>query len=285
MKKPKYLYIAADGPRSSVPGEYEKCQKVRNSIIDQIDWDCNVQTLFNNKNLGCGKGPAKAISWFFDNVEQGIILEDDCLPHPDFFDYCCEMLHYYQENEKIMVISGNNFQDGLIRGAASYYFTAYSNTWGWASWRRAWMNYDFYLDNFSLTEFRKVITPYFSNWNEQQMWIDKFLSMKKRGYDAWDYQFSFHIWRNSGLCINPNVNLVSNIGFGEDATHTNDQYFSALNLEVYSILPLKHCRVVERNNEADKYYYRKFLHKSILQLIWRFIKRNFLKPKFAVNCE
>ncbi|HPR32976.1 MAG TPA: hypothetical protein PLK12_12805 [Prolixibacteraceae bacterium] len=257
---------------------------MRQRILERIDWECDVKTLFREKNLGCGKGPAHAISWFFGQVEEGIILEDDCLPHPDFFDYCADMLHYYRNYKQVKVISGNNFQDGQIRGDASYYFTAYSNTWGWASWRRAWNGFDFFLENYSLSDFKKIVRSYFPTWQEQQMWIDKFLTMKKRGYDAWDYQFSFHIWKNNGLCINPNVNLISNIGFGEGATHTIDRDFSALNLGVQSILPITHVQKMERDYVADDYYYRKILYKNGLQLIWRFIKRNiFIKPKFSIQ--
>lgn len=280
-QQPKYLYVAADGPRPHIPDEKEKCEAVRD-IFKSIDWDCELKVKFNENNLGCGKAPKSAISWFFDNVEQGIILEDDCIAHQDFFPYCEEMLNYYKDQEEIMVISGDNFQDGLQRGTASYYFSAYPITWGWASWHRAWKNYDFYLDDYSLTEFKNSIKFYNFRWNQRQMWIDKFLSMKKRGYDAWDYQFSFHIWKNRGLCIIPNKNLVSNIGFGDTATHTTNDTFSALNIKTAPILPIIHTeKIVQPNLNADNYYYFKYLHKPILQLIWRTIKRIFfLKPKF-----
>jgi len=280
-QQPKFLYIAADGPRPNKVGEAEKSQQVRD-IVKQIDWECELKTLFSETNLGCAKGPAKAITWFFENVEQGIILEDDCVPHPDFFTYCEDLLSRYCNNEQIMLISGDNFQNGQKRGDFSYYFSAYSNSWGWASWRRAWANYDFYLDNYSLPDFKKAIKPYFSIWNERQVWIDKFLCMKKRGYMAWDYQFSFHVWKNQGLCILPNVNLISNIGFGSDATHKFDSDSLGINLNTQSILPLKHPVNQEINIDADHYYYQKYLHKSLIQIIWRWVRRNlFLKPKFS----
>ncbi len=280
-QKPKYLYIAADGPRKGKEGEAEKCQKVRD-VVKQIDWDCELKTLFSEENQGCAFGPKNAIEWFFKNVSEGLILEDDCVPHPDFFPYCEEMLQYYRNNENIMVISGNNFQDGIKRGEASYYFTAYSNTWGWASWSRAWENYDFYLVNYPNSEFKKIVKKYFSNWNEQQTWIDLFIRMKNRTSDTWDYQFSFHIWKKGGLCINPNVNLISNIGFGEEATHTKNTGFSALNLETKSILPIQHVKEIRRDIEADRYYYKNQMYKSVLQIIWRWFLRKFIirKAKF-----
>lgn len=277
-QKPLYLYIAADGPRPHRPDDVEKCQNVRN-LINQIDWECELKTLFSDENLGCAKGPMTAITWFFENEEQGIILEDDCIPHPDFFGYCKEMLAYYKDNESVMVISGNNFQTGIQRGDASYYFSAYSNTWGWASWRRAWVNYDFYLNNYTLKEFKTAVGHYFSSWHERQMWIDKFLCMKKQGLNAWDYQFTFHIWKNKGMCINPNTNLVTNIGVDVDATNT--QFKDAVNLDAFPILPIKHFKDLKINTDADNYFYKKYLHKSFIQLIWRFIWRTFLlKPKF-----
>ena len=278
-QKPKQLFIAADGARLNVPGEKEKIQEVRN-ITKQIDWECDLKLLYSDKNQGCAKGPKNAITWFFDHVEQGIILEDDCVPHSDFFLYCDEMLIKYRDENRVMVISGNNFQDGKKYGSNSYYFSSHSNTWGWASWRRAWKDYDFYLDQYSLSDFKTSLNNYHKTWYEKQMWIDKFLCMKKRGYAAWDYQFSFHIWKNNGLCINPNVNLVSNIGFGEDATHTSEK--SSLNIKTAPIYPIVHPKKIEAINKiADYYYYKKYLHKNIIQLAWRYVKRQFfIKKKF-----
>ncbi len=285
MQKPKHLYVAADGPRESKIGEAEKCQKVR-SLVDQIDWDCELKTLFRDENLGCAKGPATAITWFFQHVEQGIILEDDCVPHPDFFVFCDELLNYYKDNNRVMMISGDNFQDGIKRGDYSYYFSAHSNSWGWATWRRAWLNYDFYLDRYSLLDFKGAINHYFDNWCERQVWIDKFLCMKKRDYLAWDYQFQFHVWKNRGICINPNFNLISNIGFGNDATHNFNKDSVGIGIETEPILPIHHNNLIAIDKDADAYYYNKFARKNIVQLLWRWIRRQlFLKPKFSIGNE
>lgn len=280
--KPKYLYVAADGPRKNISDDFEKCMKTRD-IINQIEWNCEVKTLFHDDNLGCAKGPATAIDWFFSNVEEGIILEDDCVPHPDFFLYCQNLLEKYRENNKVMVISGDNFQNGAKRGNASYYFSAYSNTWGWASWKRAWKCFDLFLNKYSLDDFKKSLMYYFTSWNERQMWIDKFLILKKQGMDAWDYQFMFAIWKERGLCINPNENLISNVGFGKDATHTKNNKFNGLNLASSSVLPICHPEKIERNLEADSYYYKMYLHKSKIRLLWRFIRRQlFVVKKISI---
>ena len=147
--KPAKLYIAADGDRKDKVGEDLLCKDTR-SIIDLIDWECEIKTLFRPENLGCKIAVSSAIDWFFENEEQGIILEDDCLPNESFYIYCETLLNYYAFNERIMHISGNNFQDGMMRGNGSYYFSNYNHIWGWASWKRAWKAYN--VDLSFLTE-------------------------------------------------------------------------------------------------------------------------------------
>ena len=139
--KPPRLYVAADGAREGKPGESERVEQVR-QIATEVDWPCEVKTLFRDKNLGCKQAVSSAIDWFFDNEEQGIILEDDCLPHPDFFTFCETLLKRYATDERVWVITGDNFQDGQKRGDGSYYFSRYNHVWGWASWRRAWSKRD-----------------------------------------------------------------------------------------------------------------------------------------------
>jgi len=139
--KPPRLYVAADGPKKNVPGEAEKVKQVREIISNGVDWDCEVKTLFRDENLGCKYGPVEGINWFFKNEEEGIILEDDTLPSQSFFWFCQELLERYKDDTRIMVISGDNFQNGITRGTCSYYFSRYNHIWGWASWRRAWKYY------------------------------------------------------------------------------------------------------------------------------------------------
>lgn len=274
-RKPKYLYVAADGPRKNKDGEVELCLQTRD-IIKQVDWDCDVKTLFREQNLGCGKAVSSAITWFFENVEQGIILEDDCLPHPDFFNYCKELLDKYKDNEKVMLISGDNFQNGIKRGEDSYYFSAYPHIWGWATYRRVWNKYDFTLGNYSTKLFKTQLKQYFQLWTEREIWLDKFLVMKRKPIDTWDYQLSFSIWKNDGLIILPNVNLISNIGFGVNSTHTNNFNDRCANIPVHNILPLQHPKNIKRDKIADRYFYKNYLHKTFTKLIYIAIRRLFI---------
>ncbi len=213
--KPKQLFVAADGPRPDKEGEKESCEEVR-KIATAIDWDCELKTLFRDENLGCGKGPAHAINWFFEQVEQGIILEDDCLPDLSFFNFCEEQLNKFAFDENIFHISGCNIQFGLRSTRDQYYFSNIPHMWGWATWRRAWNKYDFN----SLKNFNR--------YNIDDYWIGEFESVLKGDVDAWDYQWLYTIQINKSICITPSISLVDNIGFNKNATHTKkppDWYF------------------------------------------------------------
>ena len=252
--EPKQLFFSVDGPREGMPGEDKLCEATKD-IIKQVNWKCEVKTLFNENNLGCGIAPMQAISWFFENVEEGIILEDDCIPTQSFFRYSQELLEHYRNNEKIMVISGNNFQFGQKRGEASYYFSIYPHTWGWATWRRAWKHFDFAIK--SLPEFKtnNNIQNIFKDKSIQKYWLEIFDKVYggKRG-DIWDYQWLYAVWSNNGLAIIPNVNLVSNEGFGPEATHTKkpDKKISGLKTEDIHF-PLIHPETIKPNTVADTF--------------------------------
>jgi hypothetical protein len=218
--QPKHLYIAADGPRLDKLGEAEVCKQTRELVLSMIDWPCEVKTLFRDENWGCGKGVSEAITWFFDQVEEGIILEDDCIPDPSFFTFCEVLLDRYRDNPKIMHIGGNNFQFGQIRGDGDYYYSAIPHIWGWATWKRAWDKYDFILKGYSEHECLKILKSCYQNDNVINYWTNIFNSMSKGLIDTWDYQWHYIVLKNNGISISPNVNLVQNIGFGIDATHT-----------------------------------------------------------------
>ncbi len=272
QQKPKYLYIASDGARPQKEGEVEKVRKSRD-IINQIDWDCEVKTFFREENVGPGKGVSSAVVWFFEHVEQGIILEEDCLPHIDFFPYCEELLNKYMESNTVMLIGGNNFQQEIKYGESSYYFSAYPFIWGWAGWRRTLNGYDYNLDNISFPEFKKIIEKYFSSWTERQVWIDRYILLKEHIVDTWDYQLIFNIWKNNGLAIVPKVNLVSNIGFSKDAVHCKDVNHKCANVKTSGIMPLRHPDMVEQNLEADSSYYKYHFHKSTIRILYRGVRR------------
>jgi len=218
--KPTKLFIAADGPRENKPGENQKCDQTR-AIVAKIDWECEVKTLFQEKNLGCRIGVSTAINWFFEEVEEGIILEDDCLPNASFFNYCADLLRYYENDPEVMHIGGNNFRP-RYQSSKSYYFSKYSNIWGWATWKRAWQKYSLHLEGLSDFLESETFENYCPLWFERVYWKQKFLYAQSGGVDTWDYQWLFAIWKNNGKAIAPTINMVRNLGFRPDATHTTE---------------------------------------------------------------
>jgi len=248
-QKPKKLFIAADGPRKSVKGEIALCTEVRNIVTD-IDWECELHVLFRDENLGCGIAVSSAISWFFDNIEEGIILEDDCLPNISFFSFAEQLLKVYRHEKKVMHITGNNFQLGKRRGDGSYYYSNYAHIWGWATWKRAWKLYDFDMKGF---EKFKVINKEYQNL----MPCELFESVFHNKIDTWDVQWAYTILKNKGLSIVPNISLVRNIGF-DYGTHTNSgtPYFYKM-IEHGEIESIKSpSSKIEANYIADSYTLR-----------------------------
>jgi hypothetical protein len=253
--QPKNLFVAADGPRENRPEDIERCRLAR-EIATQVDWICEVKFLFREKNLGCKYAVSSAIDWFFDNVEEGIILEDDTLPNQSFFSFCEKLLDYYRTDDRIMHIGAVNFQLGRKRGRSTYYFSCYSHVWGWATWRRAWRLYKLDVNDFNEPQLTNNIKSIFKPKIHQQCWIDAYQKLKQNDMNTWDYQWNFSIWANAGLSIIPNYNLVSNIGFGTDATHTyqNESLFS--NMEIVNLSNLIHPSNISPNQNADYYTYK-----------------------------
>ncbi len=255
-QRPKYLYIAADGPRPGMAGDEKKCRETRDIVINNIDWDCEVFTLFHDSNLGCMRGPIAAITWFFNNVKEGIIIEDDCLPNDTFFRFCSILLKKYRFDRSISIISGNNFQkEQPMNIFYDYYFSVFPSTWGWATWKRNWRNYDHTISKWEIIN-KKFLKKIFAEKAHQQFWMetfDEFANHETREKrNTWDYQFYFSSWMNKQLAIIPKANMVSNIGHGEEATHTMDSNSYFANLPIFSIsFPLKHPDKIERNLEAD----------------------------------
>lgn len=254
--KPCSLYVAADGPRPGKEGEAELCNQTRQLVKNGIDWDCELKFLFRDENLGCGLAPSSAITWFFDHEEAGIILEDDCLPSPSFFTYAAYCLEKYQHNPKIMHIGGNNFLDNSW-GEHTYFYSAYNHVWGWATWRRAWQLYNFDLLAFDKAKLYRSMNAYFPK-EISKSWVSFYKSLTEkhkedpeRRCDFWDYQWSFCIWLNQGLCVYPNVNLVSNIGFGPGATHTFDVAHKFSNLPYQKLQRISSPPHIKQNKEAD----------------------------------
>lgn len=199
--QPRQLFIVADGARNEE--ENLLCQQAR-AVTEVIDWDCEVFRNYANENLGCRKRVSSGLDWVFAQVEEAIILEDDCLPHPSFFRYCQELLDYYREDERIWCISGDNFQDGQWRGDGSYYFSNFNHCWGWASWRRAWNKYDHDLANWEKFRDRQYLNSILDSELEIKYWQNTFEQLYETGKpNTWDYPWTFTCWQNSGLTILP----------------------------------------------------------------------------------
>ncbi|WP_221056716.1 hypothetical protein [Methanoculleus chikugoensis] len=251
--KPPRLYVAADGPRADHRGEGEKVRAVRNYILSSIDWNCEVKTLFRDENLGCKRAVSSAIDWFFSHVEEGIILEDDCVPDQSFFPFCQELLERYRDDKRIMMISGDNFQFGQKCTENSYYFSRYPHIWGWASWERAWKLYDSEISTWPDFHKNGYLEDTLSEKRAVKYWESIFNSVYDGSINTWDYQWVFSCWIQGGLSITPNQNLISNIGFCQSSTHTKEgSNFS--NLPTGRIkFPLKHPKYIIRNVAADEF--------------------------------
>lgn len=248
--RPQRLLVVADGPRENVPEDVENCAATR-AVIDSVDWPCHLQTDYADRNLGCRRRVASGLDWVFSQVEEAIILEDDCLPDPSFFPYCEELLARYRDDPEVMIISGANLFQRYQPTENSYYASRYCLIWGWATWRATWQqHYD--VDIVRWPELRA------------QGWLKSFLKPLETAYwtrifdqvsdglDTWDYSLIFSCWLNSGLSLHPRHNLITNIGWNANGTHTTDPTSVLANLPRYPMdFPLRHPAKLERHAEAD----------------------------------
>jgi hypothetical protein len=248
--KPKTLLIVADGPR--FPEEAAQCERAR-EVLHRVDWDCNVLTDFSEKNLGAKLRPSSGLKWVFSQVEEAIILEDDCVPAPSFFHFCQTLLDHYRHDERVMEVGGCNFQLGQVRTDWSYYFSKYAHTWGWATWRRAWRHFDEDIPMWPSLKRGGILRQFCDDAYEERYWaaiFDEVFAGQRN--TCWDYQWQLAMWSQNGLSIVPETNLVSNVGFRRDGTHT--RYESQLaNLPTRDIWDIRHPSYVFRNRQADKY--------------------------------
>lgn len=264
--RPPKLLVVSDGPRSDRPDEALRVAAARETI-KSVDWECEVLTNFSESNLGCKKRVSSGIDWVFEQVEECIILEDDCIPHPSFFQYCEELLEKYRDDDRIMAISGDNFQFGHKRSDDSYYFSRYVHIWGWASWRRAWEKYDVTMSSWPEVNAGNWLRDIVSDPAIEQVWRNNFENVYKGNIDTWDYQWTFACWINNGLTILPQVNLISNIGFDDQATHTTSQsVFAEMAVEEMKF-PLQVPIQVVRNSEADRFTDQKMFYRPLWKRI------------------
>jgi hypothetical protein len=267
--RPTKLFVVADGPR--FPKEAGKCQAAR-SVIDRVDWDCKVVTNIADANLGCRKRIVSGLNWVFSQVDEAIVLEDDCVPHQSFFTFCARLLAHYRNDERVMEIGGGNYQFGLRRTDSSYYFSRYSNSWGWATWKRAWQHYDEELVIWPRLKETGKWSRLWDDRREMKHW-ESILDRVYRGeIDTWDYQWQFAMWCQNGLSVVPNVNLVSNIGFGPDATHTRWRWNPVAQLPTQEIGEIRHPPLIFRHQEADQYRFQRVLRGSLLRRALRKVR-------------
>ena len=244
------------------------------AIIEQVDWPCEVMKNYADSNLGCKRRVSSGLDWVFQTVEKAIILEDDCLPHPTFFRFCEEMLEKYRDDERVMHISGDNFQFGHKRGDASYYFSRYAHGWGWATWRRAWQYYDVDIKEWTTSSDKVKLLRVFSCRAERRFWRAMWDKVASRKIETWDYQWAFACLKQNALGIVPNVNLISNIGFGSDSTHTSGVSMLAYMPTAAMEFPLVHPRVFIRDVDADEHVGKLFFRMpSLIRRVAGRIKR------------
>ncbi|MDR1367298.1 MAG: glycosyltransferase family 2 protein [Candidatus Accumulibacter sp.] len=253
--KPPRLFVVADGPRSDWHGEAERCAAAR-AAVEDIDWECKVETLYSKRNLGCRERVSSGLDWVFEQTPEAIILEDDCLPHPSFFRFCAGLLAHYRGDTRIGMINGSNFQFGRTRGESSYYFSRSAHVWGWATWRRAWRFYDKTAVAWPTLRENGQLAQVFPSATDYRYWRKIFDRVHRGEIDTWDYQWSLALWGQSMLCIAPNVNLVSNIGFGKDATHTKIDGICSEMATKTMHFPLEHPAFVLPDSPADLFEMR-----------------------------
>jgi hypothetical protein len=246
LVQPKYIYVLGDGPRPNNSAEAKLCSEARR-IATTIPWPCTIITHFKEYNVGLSDNVVEGIDWFFSQVEAGIIFEDDCIPDPTFFTFCAELLERYKDDPRIMHISGNNFQNGIVHGDGSYYFSHYSHSWGWATWRRAWTQYHEAVANFREYDADQRINELSLSLKAKKFWL-KVL----RNTAIWDSRWLYTTWYARGLSIIPNQNLVSNIGFGADATHTIDTTMQA-DVPTVPLSTIRHPSESVVSKAADEY--------------------------------
>ena len=267
--KPPRLYVAADGPREGREGEAERVAKVR-EIATAVDWPCEVQTLFREENLGCKYAVSGAITWFFEQEEQGVILEDDCLPSQSFFWFCEELLFSYKDIKRVGMISGNNLFNEKPTSDSPSFFFSYGNIWGWATWRDRWDKYMQDISPWDEKSKKNLIKEFFIFQECANHYSRVFEDFLEKDLDTWDIPWLFARLKNKLLTINPSVNLVANIGFGPEATHTFRKSDQISCLESCDIpWPLSYPEKIAVNEK----YVRKQCARPFKSKIKSFIKR------------
>lgn len=262
--RPDILFVIADGPRNAHMTDNDRCNESR-IVTECIDWPCTVYRNYSDVNLGCRNRINSGLDWVFSIVDKAIILEDDCLPHPDFFNFCDNLLETYKDNYVVCSISGTNFQNGIRRSEHSYYFSKFIHIWGWATWKRAWEMHDKKIEFWPNMKNSITWKKYINDDIERSFWESIFDSMYMNRLDTWDYAWICSNWHAGNISITPNVNLVSNIGFDSDGTHTRNAKSKLANMQTHSMGKILHPNNLTINQEADAYYFNIVLGGRLLK--------------------
>ena len=239
--KPQKLFVAADGPRPSRPDDIVNCQRSKD-ILKGIDWECELKTFFRDSNVGCGLNVAESISWFFSHVDKGIIMEDDIIPHPDFFPFCTQMLERYENDERVAAICGS-YSENIPHTEDSYFFRNGFSSWGWATWKRVWDKFDFFLRDYSKQDLKDAFRRTHAGRIERLQKKDQYLLTRTGKADSWDWQFRLYLLKWNSLVIMPRLNAVKCIGYGDDSSHFKGR--TAPEHSVHPIFPLRHPEKIE----------------------------------------
>jgi hypothetical protein len=270
--KPEKLYVAADGANRNIQIDYQMCLRTRSIIMPE--WECETQYLFHDEHIGRSKNVHQAVSWMFEHEEEGIILFDDTMPNLDFFHYCEQLLEKYRDVPEIMHIGGNYLERRKKYLKNSYHYTAYAFIWGFATWRKAWQGFGLKIKENYDERFYAVIDRYVNNPIEKIFCQRIYHKLRKHNLDYWEYQYNFHIWEQNGLCISPNVNLVTNVGFKK-----RKRRIRKLMKETALILPLNHPETIERNKKADAYTFKKVYKRKLSRIFFDWFNELILRQE------
>lgn len=263
--RPQKLYLFSDAPRKGNATDADKVNECR-SLVEKVDWPCDVKTKFESENLGCGPGPMSAITWMFQQEDKGIILEDDCLPHASFFTYCKVMLEKYEQDERVMHIAGTRWNEEYKVEGTDHFFSSIGHIWGWATWKRAWKFYDYEMRTWDKRKGRKLIKSRLGDRLLSEFWVDSFEYTFRNNpvmRHAWDYQWQYTLFKNNGLSVVPNVNLVSNIGVQGVHSSENDTDKTSFHRQTWHWMDKKQQQKVTPHQEFDLYHIRHFFMRDV----------------------
>lgn len=276
MVQPPHLYIAVDGPRPDHDGEYEKVKECQ-SFAKKVDWPCEVHTLFREENVGCGRGPAEAISWAFESTERLIILEDDCVASTSFFRFCDEMLERYNNDERVWLISGRSHQSkSKYFNRQDYIFSHYAHTCGWATWKQCWNQFDIMMSDapqfLEMGGALNVLASKEQGEYYNRRFLQTFKHIDKEVTHSWDFQWVYAYMKNGGLGVVPCKNLIKNIGaYG---THTSKES-KVLDMEAEELPDqLRHPLFVIKDNGYDVLHFHNHIYRN--RGLWRRIMKKIM---------